>query len=127
MLTTVDVPETACDRFQQGFSIRHIIVAVESTLSSDITQSYDRTIFCNSVQFLGRLDHFMERYSRNIQCLVQHSIVKVIISTFLAHVRRHTDRVQYKVNLSAQYIHRCLEYIRQIFHTSGICRHYLTV
>ena len=37
--------------------------------------------------------------------LIQHPIVKVIVSTFLAHVGRHTDRVEYKINLSTQYIH----------------------
>ena len=63
-----------------------------------------------------------EKFTHNVYSMcedVYKRQVKVIISTFLAHVRRHTDRVQYKIKLSAQYIHRCLEYIRQIFHRCG--------
>jgi len=120
VLTSVDITKATGNRLQQCFCIRHIIVTVERTLRCHITQSYDRTVFGNSVHLLGSLYHLMERYCRNVQRLIQHIVIQVIVCTFLAYIRRHTDRMKDKIHLTAQHFHRAFEYILQIFHTGGI-------
>ena len=127
VFTSVDVTEAACDRLKQSFSVGHIIVAIEGTLGSHVTQSQDRTIVGNSTQFLGSLYHLVERHGRNIQCLAQHIVIQIVVRTFLTHVGRHSDGVKYKVNRSAQHFHGALEHVLQIFYAGSVGRDYLTM
>ena len=127
VFTSVDVTEAAGNGFQQCLGICHIVVTVERTLRSHITQSQNWTVVGNGVEFLGSLYHLVERDSGDVQRLFQHIVIQIIICTFLTHIGRHTNGVQHEVNRATQYFHRAFEYIFQIFYTCSICGNHLAV
>ena len=54
MFAAIDITEAACNGFQQSFCICHIIVAVECTLCSHITQCKKRTYDDLDYDMLGK-------------------------------------------------------------------------
>ena len=120
MLTSINIAKATSNGFKQSLGICHIIITIECTLGCNITQSQNTSIIGNGIQFLGSLNHLVERHSRNIECLRQHIIIQIIVCTFLADIGRHTNGMQDKINLTTQHFHRTFEYIFQIFHTGCI-------
>ena len=48
----------------------------------------------------------MERDGRDVECFLQHAVIQVVVSPFLAYVGTHANRVQHEIYRSAQDLHR---------------------
>ena len=61
LLTAIDISETACYRLKKSLGISHIVVSEHCTLSSDVAESQNASVLCNSIKLLCSLNHLMER------------------------------------------------------------------
>ena len=121
LLTSIDVTERTCDRLQQRLGISHIVITEECAVTCHVCQSQHTRILIQRIQFLSHLQHLVERNGRDVERLVQETIVKIIISALLSHVGTHGTGVEHKVNLATQRLLSLREKHLQVFHTGSIC------
>ena len=91
LFATIDITERAGDAFKHALGVGHIVVAEECTLRSHVGQGNHRTVVGNGVLLLGNLEHFMERDGRNVERLLEITIIEVIVCAVFAHVGAHAN------------------------------------